>query len=56
MSYAVTVTPSGRLRLVPDDPQCEATSSGVRRLVKAFSAGSEEGLLCTFLRGLRAFA
>jgi len=44
MSYDITVSPSGRLRLVSDDAQCEGDSPGIRRLVKAFSAGPGEGL------------
>ncbi len=44
MSYEIAVSPSGRLRLVSDDPQCEPDSPGIRRLVKAFSAGPGEGL------------
>ena len=39
MSYEIAVSPSGRLRLVSDDSQCEPDSPGIRRLVKAFSAG-----------------
>jgi len=44
MSYDIAVSPSGRLRLVSDDPQCEGDSPGIRRLVNAFSAGPGEGL------------
>ena len=44
MSYDTAVSPSGHLRLVCDGPQSEPDSPGVRRLVRAFSAGSGEGL------------
>jgi len=44
MSYDIAVSPSGRLRLVSDAPQCQPGSPGIRRLIKAFSADSGEGL------------
>ena len=44
MNHEITVSPSGRLRLVSDDPQGDGDSAGIRRLVKAFSASSGEGL------------
>jgi len=40
MNYEIAVSPSGRLRLVSEDPQCTPDSPGMRRLVKAFFAGS----------------
>ncbi len=44
MSYDTAVSPSGRLRLVCSAPPSEPDSPAVRRLVKAFAAGSGEGL------------
>ncbi len=44
MSYDIAVSPSGRLRLVSEDPQGAGDSPGIRRLVKAFSACCGEGL------------